>query len=294
MVDLRLVEARVADRLLERAAARLEQILRHLLEACPRERELEVQRTLARRGDEREVDRGLLQRGELDLRLLRRFLQPLRGHLVDAEVDAVRVLELADHPVDDLLVPVVATEVRVARGALHLEHAVADLEHGHVERAAAEVEDEDRLVAAFLVEPVRERGRGRLVDDAQHVEARDLTGLLGGLALGVVEVRGDGDDRLRDRRAEVALGVALQLLQDARADLLRVVRLAVDVDLPVGAHVALDGTDRAIGVGDRLALGDLADEDLAGLRERDDRGSRTAALGVGDDDGLTGLEHRDH
>ena len=94
--------------------------------------------------------------------------------------------------------------------------------------------------------------------------------------------------------AEVALRVALQLLQDAGADLLRVVRLAVDVDLPVGAHVALDGTDRAIGVGDRLALGDLADEDLAGLRERDDRGSRTAALGVGDDDGLTGLEHRDH
>jgi hypothetical protein len=43
-------------------------------------------------------------------------------------------------------------------------------EHRHVERAAAEVEDEDRLVAAFLVEPVRERGRGRLVDDAQHLE----------------------------------------------------------------------------------------------------------------------------
>ena len=95
----------------------------------------------------------------------------------------MRVLELGDHPVDDALVPVVAAEVRVAGGRLHLEHAVADLEHRHVERAAAEVEDEDRLVAAFLVEPVRERGRGGLVDDAQHLEARDLAGLLGGLAL---------------------------------------------------------------------------------------------------------------
>ena len=65
---------------------------------------------------------------------------------------------------------------------------VAELEHRHVERAAAEVEDEDREVV-LLVEPVRERGGGRLVDDAQHLEARDLAGLLGGLALGVVEVR---------------------------------------------------------------------------------------------------------
>ena len=76
-------------------------------------------------------------------------------------------------------------------------------------------------------------------------------------------------------------------------DLLRVVGLAVDVDRPVGAHVALDRADRAIGVGDRLALGDLADEDLAGLRERDDRRGGAAALGVGDDDGLAGLEDRD-
>ncbi len=206
----------------------------------------------------------------------------------------MRVLELADHPVDDLLVPVVATEVRVPGSALHLEDTVTDLEDRHVEGAAAEVEDEDRLVAAFLVEPVRERGRGRLVDDAQHVEARDLAGLLGGLALGVVEVRRDGDDRLRDRLAEVALRIALQLLQDAGADLLGVVRLPVDVDLPVGAHVALDRANGAVGVGDRLTLGHLAHEDLTGLRERDDRGCRAAPLGVGDDDGLTGLEHRDH
>ena len=94
-----------------------------------------------------------------------------------------------DQPVDDLLVPVVATEVVVAAGGLDLDDALADLEQGHVERAATEVEDEDRLVLLALVQAVRQRGRGGLVDDAQDVEARDLTGLLGGLALGVVEVR---------------------------------------------------------------------------------------------------------
>ena len=78
VVDLVLVEPGVADRLLERAAARLEQVGGELLEPRAGERELEVQRTVARRGDERQVDRRLLQRGELDLRLLGRFLEPLQ------------------------------------------------------------------------------------------------------------------------------------------------------------------------------------------------------------------------
>jgi hypothetical protein len=79
--------------------------------------------------------------------------------------------------------------VVVARGGLDLEHAVADLEHRHVERAAAEVEDEDRLVG-LLVEPVGQRRRGRLVDDPLDVEAGDLAGVLGRLALVVVEYAG--------------------------------------------------------------------------------------------------------
>ena len=148
------------------------------------------------------------------------------------QVDAVLVLERLHEPVDDPLVPVVAAELRVAVGGLDLEHAVADLQQRHVERAAAEVEDEDGVIGLTLVEPVGERGRGRLVDDPQHLEARDLAGLLGGLALRVVEVRGHGDHGLRDGVAEVRLGVALELEQDLGADLLRGPLLAVDVDGP--------------------------------------------------------------
>ena len=44
------------------------------------------------------------------------------------------------------VVPVVATEVVVTAGRLDLDDALADLEQGHVERAATEVEDEDGLV----------------------------------------------------------------------------------------------------------------------------------------------------
>jgi hypothetical protein len=41
----------------------------------------------------------------------------------------------------------------------------------------------------LLVEAVRERRRGGLVDDALDLEAGDLARVLGGLALAVVEVR---------------------------------------------------------------------------------------------------------
>src|SRR5206468_11727222 len=114
-----------------------------------------------------------------------------------------------------------------------------------------------------------------------------------GLALGVVEVRRHGDDGLADGVAQVTLGVPLELLQDPGADLLRGVLLAVDVDAPVRAHVALHGADRAVGVGDGLTLGDLPHQYLAGLGEADDRGSRAGPFGVGDDGGLPRLEHRD-
>src|SRR3546814_5867368 len=69
--------------------------------------------------------------------------------------------------VDDARVEILAAEEGVAVGGLHLEHAVADFQHRHVEGAATQVVDHDGA-AALLVEAVGESGRGGLVDDAQQ------------------------------------------------------------------------------------------------------------------------------
>ena len=77
----------------------------------------------------------------------------------------------------------------VARRGADLEDALADVEKGHVERSAAEVEDEDRLVR-LLVEAVSQRRCGRLVDDAQDLQARDFARVLGRRALASLKYAG--------------------------------------------------------------------------------------------------------
>ena len=287
----------VVERPFDRADDPLQQVGGQLVQLRAAELQVEVLGLPLDGGDEGQVDLRLLGRGELDLRLLRRLVEALQRVLVGREVDALVAFELGDQPLDDRFVPVVAAEVVVAGGRLHLEDAVADFQHRDVEGAAAEVEDEDRLVGFLFVEPVGQRGRGRLVDDPLDLEAGDLAGVRGRLALVVVEVGGDGDHGAVDRLAELRFGVGLQLLQDHRADLRRAVLLAAHVDAHVAvgagldlvgddrlllfdfgllaAHEALDREDRVLRVHHRLPFGDGADQALAALGEGDPvRGNR--------------------
>mmetsp|Transcript_344 Transcript_344/g.1009 ORF Transcript_344/g.1009 Transcript_344/m.1009 type:complete len:106 (-) Transcript_344:413-730(-) len=71
--------------------------------------------------------------------------------------------------------------------ALHLEHAVLDVHDRHIERSATKVE-EQHVARTLLVQTVGDRGRSRLVDDAQHVESSDGARILGRLTLRVVKV----------------------------------------------------------------------------------------------------------
>src|SRR5690606_9854851 len=94
----------------------------------------------------------------------------------------------------------------------------------HVVRASAAVEYHHLLVLVLLVEAIGQCGGGGLVDDAAHLQARDLASLLGGLPLGIIEIGGDGNDCLTDGGAQVILRGLLHFLQDHRTDLLRRVR----------------------------------------------------------------------
>ena len=206
-----------------------------------------------------------------------------------AKIEAVFAVDVVESDGDEQVVDVVAAEVGVAVGGDDFEDAFLQLEDGDVEGSAAEVVDGDDAFP-LAVESVGERGCCGLVDQAQDFESGDAAGILGGLALGVVEIGRDGDDCLGDRRAEVALGVLLQLAQDVGGDLRRRVLLRANLQaehfagLDVRREVEgkelqlfLDVFDAAA----HQALGGVDDAVGRASRDRDMRDSRRSSLASG-------------
>mmetsp|Transcript_18139 Transcript_18139/g.45706 ORF Transcript_18139/g.45706 Transcript_18139/m.45706 type:complete len:199 (+) Transcript_18139:1999-2595(+) len=165
------------------------------------------------------------------------------------------------------------------------------------------------MAGVLLVQAVRDGGGGGLVDDAHDVHAGDGAGILGGLALGVVEVRGHGDHGVLHGLAQERLGSVLHLGQDHGGDLLggEHLALAVDIDLHVGlalavhnvvghqlgialhllvselaANQTLHVVDGALGVHGSLVLCGITNQTLA-VSEGHIRGGNAVALIVGDD-----------
>ena len=232
LVDVPFALPRILQRGVHGRHCALDEWLRELLELGPGQRHVEVLRSTGVGRDERQIDVRLFDRRKLDLCLLGGLLQTLQGHPVLTEIDALLLLELIGQVVDDRLIEVVATEVGVTIGGLDLEDALRQIQHRDVVGAAAQVIDRD-LFVALVVQTVRQRRGGRLVDDALHVQAGDAAGVLCRVALSVVEVRGHRDHRLGDLLAEIGFGVGLQLLQDHRRDFLRAVPTIAHLDLDV-------------------------------------------------------------
>ena len=316
-VDVFLAQAGVLEARLDRADGALEKRVGELLQFRAGEFFLDVLRAALVGGDKGQVDLVFLRRGKRDLGLLGLLLDALHGVGLLGEVDAGLTFEFGENPIHDGVVPVVAAEMGVAVGRFHFEDAVADFQYRDVESAATEVIDRDLLVGLF-VEAIGERGGSRLVDDAEHVEARDLAGVLGRGALRVVEISRHRDDGLGDRLAELGFRVGFELREDHRADFRRRIGLGLAVHghgnvrvtvrrlhdfvrhamqfalhlVEFPPHEALHGKDRVCGVRDRLPFRGLADHALAALGESDDAGRGPRAFGVFQHDRFAAVHDR--
>ena len=121
----------------------------------------------------------------------------------------------------------------VSGSRLDLEDAVLDAEERNVEGASSEVEDEDGLGLLFLfVNAVSNRRGGGLVDDSEHIEARDNAGIACRVTLGVVEIRRACNDGVGHLATEANLSNAFHLLEHHGGDLFgaKVLVLAIDSD----------------------------------------------------------------
>ncbi len=224
-------------------------------------------------------------------------------------------LELLGEVVDDPHVKVFTAKEGVAIGGLHLKETIVNLEDGHVKGAAAKVIDGDGM-RIFLVQTIGQRSRRRFVDDAQHFETGDFTGVLGGLTLCVVEIGGHGDDGLRHLFAEIALGGFFHLAEDEGGNLRGTILLAACLNPSVAVttvnhgerHVllvfgeigvvsatadkALHTKDRVFRIGHGLPFGRLTHKTLC-LGECDDGGGGARTFGVFDHAGLRAVHDRD-
>src|SRR5438093_10120694 len=127
-------------------------------------------------------------------------------------MDAGLRLELSYHPFNHSLIEILASEKTVSTRREHLEYAVAQLQDRDVEGAAPQIEDCNPFFLLFP-DTIGQRSRSRLVYDPSHFQSRDSACILGRLALRIVEIRGDGDDRLLDLFPQEVLGHVLEILQ---------------------------------------------------------------------------------
>src|SRR6266571_1261913 len=145
------------------------------------------------------------------------FAQLLSNFAMRREIDFIMLKNQFVDKGLQKVVNVVAAEVRVTIGRKNLEDIAFGrgnkLQDGNVEGAAAEIVNGD-FAALFFVEAVGQRRGSGFIDEAKNFEAGDFASVLGGLALGVVEVGGDGDDGAVNGFAEVGLGPVFQFAQN--------------------------------------------------------------------------------
>ena len=157
------------------------------------------------------------------------------------------------------------------------------------------------------------RRRGWLVDDTQYVQAGYLAGILGCLALAVVEISRYGNDSLGDLFPEVSLGVRLEFLQYHRRNFRRTVVFVAHFHVCVAiisfgnnirehfpvvfraglivfaSHQSLDAEYRIIRIGDPLPFGYLSHQALSGFVNRHHRRCSAAAFRIRDNGRLSCL-----
>lgn len=210
--------------------------------------------------------------------------QQRRLHLGPLERDPPLLEDSGRQDPRDVLAP----QEGLPGGGPDLQRPFEELDDRDVEGAAAEIDDEDRLVVAGLMQAVGDGGRGRLVEDAGDVEADEAGRLDGGVPLVVVEVGGDGDDRPFDGSSEERFGVLLEGAEDEAGELDGGEGFAGELEGAVGPHVAFEDGGAAVGAGDLQFLGGAADVEPVLFVEADDGGGEDFAEGVADERGAVG------
>jgi len=173
----------------------------------------------------RDVNGGLGSGGKFTLGLLSSLTDSLDGSLVFSDVNSTLGLEFSLEEIYEFDIEIFTSKSGISVGGLHFEDTSGNLEDGDIEGTTTEIVNSNDLTVSLVLSESEGSGGG-LVDDTLNIEVSDLTSILGGLSLGIVEVSGDSDDGLLDSGADVRLSGLLHLGEDEGSDLRRRVLLS--------------------------------------------------------------------
>ena len=124
---------------------------------------------------------------------------------------------LLKHPVGKRRVIVVAAQSRIATRSDHFKNALRQTQNRNVEGSTAQVVNGIDAFAG-VIKAIGNGRRGGLIDQAQQMNSRQLGRILGGLALGVIEISRHSNDRTVQIVIEGVFGAVTQRGQYLGAD----------------------------------------------------------------------------
>ena len=151
-----------------------------------------MQRPVIAGCNERQGNRCRQNAGQFLFGLLGRFSEPLQGLAVSPQIHSVLFLKCVSDPIHDSLIEIIAAQLRVSVGGFDVEHAVRDPQQGYVKRAAPQVEDQHTTNGA-AIKAVSQSGSRGFIENPLDGNARQASGVTGGLTLGVVEISRNRD-----------------------------------------------------------------------------------------------------
>ena len=179
----------------------------------------------------------------------------------------------------------------ISIGSKHFNDTIANLNDGYVKCTAAQVEYHDLLLIS-MIQTIRKRSTGRLIDDTLYIQPCDLSRILCRLSLGIIEIRRYCDNSILYRFAQIRFCILTEFAQDHRTDLGSCIFFTVDLNAPVCAHRAFYRADGALTVHNSLSLCSFADQLLAILCKSDNRGSCARPFCIGNDDRSAAFNYR--
>jgi len=126
--------------------------------------------------------------GEGPLGLLDLTLQFTESAKILADIGASFFLVALDEVVDDAIIKIFATKMRVTGSSQNFKDTIVNGKERDIKRSTTKIIDDDLRFATFLIKAVGDSGGSRLVDDAEDSKTGNGSGVLGGLTLSIIEI----------------------------------------------------------------------------------------------------------